>query len=206
MATVAKLTKISQWCMVGLLYTMTTTYAYSACDPDTRCLNNRACTFGSQEAYNKVATHLFEITGCSNCKADCTETCTCATLSSQVQTAISQSNISNSDNWCNNPICKQDLTLHALQYVTYNYPCETSFALAQKQVIKLCGTISGTCCNGKCTQHWEIDQPEPRCETYTGHDALTRWLFSIYVIVIVVLWQWSTEMDIDTAIQQNLKT
>lgn len=190
-------------CIICLI-TVKHSAAYTACDPDSRCLNNRACTFGSQQAYNKVADHLFQITGCANCKLDCSGSCVCAVSASQVELAIQDSNTSGL--WCNSPLCTHDLTRHALQFVTYNYPCETAFAMAQEQVINLCGTISGQCCNGKCTKHWEIDQPEPRCETYTGHDALVRWLFSAYVIIIVVLWQWSTEMDIDTAIQQNLKT
>jgi len=180
---------------------------YSACSPNERCLNNRVCNFGSQAAYAKVATHLYEITGCANCQLDCGGTCAC-TASSQVQFAIANSNVSTanaSKAWCNHPICKQHLTHHALQYTTYNYPCETSFADAQEQIIKLCGRISGTCCQGKCNKHWEIDQPEPRCETYTSHAAAVRWLFSAYVIIIVVLWQWSTEMDIDDAIKQQLE-
>lgn len=169
------------WQWVFLVGWMQTCFA---CETDTRCLNNRACTFGSQTAYNKVAAHLYQITGCGNCALDCTTACDCLAVSSVLDLIQNAS-------FCDNYICDQPLTQHALQYVTYNFPCETAFGYAQQQLIRLCGTINGVCCEGKCTQHWEINQPEPRCETHQVHAAV-RWLLSAYVIVVVVLWQWAS--------------
>jgi len=128
----------------------------------------------------------------------CTSGCNCSSTGA-IQLLTAQLEATNSTTgWCKeNNFCKSPLTQQAMFYPTENLPCERAFKNAQNHIVKLCGTVNGMCCNGKCVDYM-ITIPTPRCDQYQGHKKEARWLFSVYIILTLILWQWSTNKDINT--------
>lgn len=180
------------------------TCAYSECDPDQQCINNRICSFGDVETYKSVATKLFAVTSCENCINQCTSECNCSTTS-QVQMTLNalEATTDNTTGWCKgNAICNNPLIQKALAYPTLNLPCERGFKNAQNYIVKLCGTVNGECCRGHCLDYM-IDVPTPRCDQYKGHTKEARWLFTVYIIITLILWQWSTNQDVGALLRSQ---
>ena len=179
-------------------------FAYSECDPTQDCINNRVCSFGDTQTYTSVAEALYTATSCQTCINACGNSpCTCPSTG-DIQILIKTLEANNSQTgWCTgNQYCKNPLLQQALSFTTKNFPCETGFKIAQQYIIKLCGTVNGECCNGKC-EDYMIDIPTPRCDQYKGHGKETRWLFSVYTIITIVLWQWSTNQDVGALLRSQ---
>ena len=185
--------------LVAPLYT----HGYSECDPSQQCINNRICSFGDLETYTQVATTLFDYTSCQNCINVCIPECNCSSTGKVEQLIKALRLTNNNSGWCTgNTICKNPLIQHALNYPTENLPCERSFKNAQNYIVTLCGSVNMECCNGNCDD-FMIDVPPPKCDQHRGHSKEVRWLFSVYIIVTLILWQWSTDQDVGAVLRSE---
>jgi hypothetical protein len=174
----------------------------SECLPDTRCIENRKCEFGSEEAYDYVRNQLFTVAGCSHsCIGECD--CSCNTSGVIYQDLIADSPLycKGTDNLCDNAIYKR-----AINFATSSWPCEQVFAQAQRSLIQLCGKTNGICSSGQCSDPICTDQVAPTCEQTDGTSEIAQWIVSFILILGITLYGWGQEAIMEFLMTEEYKT
>lgn len=67
--------------------------------------------------------------------------------------------------------------------------CEAEILRIQTRLIELCGTVNSQCCDGSCTQQYQITIPASMCDQNKGTPSIIRWMTTIYILVGFFLWQ-----------------
>lgn len=149
-------------------------FSSEACTSDTLCRLNRKCVFGSETTYNRVATYLYNITNCLDCKHNCG--CQCTAVGSVVQRDIK------SRTFCSkSSICRSGLAQKAMNFAA-DFECEKSFLSAQEHLVTLCGTFNGVCSNGTL-KTWQNTVSDAMCDSKKGLDEVGRWVTSVYLMI-----------------------
>ena len=158
--------------------------ADNPCSSDSQCLAHRECMFGTIDKYNSLFNYMIDTTGCTDCNTRCTN-CVCGNGTSAIFT-----NITNKLFCDANPICSNPKAHAVMNYPTDNLECEDPFRTMQREFIRLCGSVGGVCCDGNCTEPYDINQPRMPCEGKAAAHPHTRWIISAYLVSSIILAQW----------------
>ena len=159
--------------------------AQSFCpDPEEECLKHRLCSFGSLDFYNRALEEVTKLTACEDCSDVCAS-CNCSNFhTSEISYAVENASYCSKSEYCNKP----EVTF-IMNYLVNNFDtCEAQVLRIQPFLIQLCGTVGGKCCNGQCSQQYQITIPPSMCDQNKGTPAFIRWMLTAYIALGTFLW------------------
>ena len=177
--------------MMYMLHVVSCIDTSTCIEPSARCVAHRKCTFGTEAKYASVLKNVSIMTGCSNCFGQCDAMCVCSDTHSLVQIALQ------AQQYCEDTICKDPSVQLVMKYTIDNFNvCELQFNRVQKKIIQLCGENNNRCCNGTCTDSYQITQQVSHCNQMTGITAPARWVITVYSIAVIVLAQLAYSIEV----------
>jgi len=176
----------AMFCVWMYMLKCTVAVEYCPAAPD-RCLAHRECAFGSEDLYQHLVERVANLTGCTDCANICS-TCNCDLNASVIHADITAGLFCDESHYCKD----KGVTL-IMNYRTANYDtCEAQIIRMQTQLISLCGYVNTQCCNGKCTQQFQITTTDALCDQSKRIPWLLRWSLTIYVTLNYLVWTLAT--------------
>lgn len=178
------------------------------CICDDACKRNRACAFGSEEAYNYSVTTFFNFTGCPDCLSEPGNICECDdcnNTASDIQALLVNNfnTMSSGGGWVPPSLCYQPIMKAIMNFNTF--PGDGRLENARMPLYQLCATSNGILQAGQCNGAHCHSQVPPVCEQQKGVSQMLRFLMSLFIIICVFLFTWASEENITKLFPSSLK-
>lgn len=148
--------------------------------PQTDALQHRSCAFGN--SYDTFLSETAKITGCTQCIGEC-GACVCDLNASVVYDDIQQKIFCGASQYC-----KLTSVHLIMNFRTNGFQSEIEIERIQPFLIRLCGKVNGQCCNGNCTEDYQISRPSAMCNQVDTSDPLLQYIVTVYIIVVIFLY------------------